>query len=94
MRKGDKAMKFCRLKNLKRKLNEAQVQDNQDHLQNMFDIGVAKCLSFLEGKEDPEDATPADEPGVASSAALSAAPSGPIAASNFTSSSAPGAKQS
>ena len=94
MRKGDKAMKFYRLKNLKRKLNEAQVQDNQDHLQNMFDIGVAKCLNFLEGKEDPEDATPADEPGVASSAAVSAAPSGPIAASRSTSLSAPGAKQS
>ena len=53
MRKGDKAMKFYMLKNLKRKLNEAEDFGNRVHLKNMFDLGVDKCLNFLEGKEDP-----------------------------------------
>ena len=63
VRKGDKASKEHRLKNLNRKLKEIQEQDNQEALQNLFDIAVSDCINFLDN-QDKQAAAPAADPEV------------------------------
>ncbi len=91
VRKGDKATKEHRLKSLKRKLQESQEHDNEELLQNLFDIAVAECINFLD-YQDKEPAGPAadvKEP----AADDEGSPSAPVVASSSSSSGAPGAIQ-